>query len=110
MEKLRFASAHELDGPKTPEEIANFEARLDLLLAIRDIVEAKGYSQKELQTRLNMSQPRISNLLNGHIEKFSLGKLIEILDGLGFSMDFQYKKSRKTARIQLNFENDLMPA
>ena len=108
--ELRFNSILELDGTYTPEDIANYEARIDLMLVIRDIVEAEGYTPKQLKAKLNMSQPRVSNLLNGHVEKFSLGKLIEILGHLGFQMEFKYKKTKKTARIQLNFEHNVIPA
>lgn len=110
MEKLRFTSASEIAGAKSPEEVANYEARVDLLLAIRDIIEAQGLSQKDLKEMLDMSQPRISNLLNGHVQKFSLGKLIEILQQLDFRMNFKYTKGKTTAKVQLSFEHDLVPA
>ena len=108
--KLRYRSLLELEDDKTPKDITNYEVRVELMLAIRDMIEAEGYDQKDLKASLNMSQPRISNLLNGHVDKFSLGKLIEILDKLGFQMEFKYKKTKKNARIQLNFDHDLMPA
>ena len=107
---LTYGSVLELEADKTPEDITNYEARIDLMLAIRDIIEAEGYTQKDLKEYLGMSQPRVSNLLNGHVDKFSLGKLVEILDKLGFHMEFKYKKTKKTARIQLSFEHDMVPA
>lgn len=110
MEKLRFTSASEIAGAKSQEEVANYEARVDLLLAIRDIIEVQGLSPKDLKELLDMSQPRISNLLNGHVQKFSLGKLIEILQQLDFRMNFKYTKGKNTAKVQLSFEHNLVPA
>ena len=43
---------------------------------------AKHYSQAELQRILNVSQPRISDLLRGKIARFSLETLIDYAQAL----------------------------
>ena len=45
----------------------------ELLLAVRE----RGLGQQELGKLLGIHQPDVSNLLNGKVSKFSVGKLIK---------------------------------
>ena len=100
-------SAHELDGPKSPEEIKLFEARVDLAEIIREYIELQGWSQKEASQALGVSQPRVSNLMRGHISKFSLGTLIEMLKVLGFQFEFKSKITPKHAHVSMKLDKNL---
>ncbi len=59
------------------------ELRSSLVATINEIIAAEGLSQSELKAILNISQPRVSNLANGHVSKFSVGTLITMLHALG---------------------------
>ena len=68
----------------SPEQAANLRARADLMRRIADLITAKGWTQVEAAERCGVSQPRINDLLNGRISRFSLDALVNIAAALGF--------------------------
>jgi predicted XRE-type DNA-binding protein len=71
-------------------ELISYELKAKMMIAIRDLIESKGWSQKDSAERLGVTQPRISNLVNGKIDKFSLDMLIGMLSKLGVRFEFNY--------------------
>jgi predicted XRE-type DNA-binding protein len=67
----------------TPEESANMTARSDLMIQIGQIVKKAGWTQTEAARRCGVTQPRINDLLRGHIDRFSLDALVNIATALG---------------------------
>ena len=65
------------------EEAANLKVRADLLLDIRQYIQARGWTQAEAAAFFGETQPRISNLLKGEISRFSIDKLINMLARAG---------------------------
>lgn len=70
--------------------LISYELRAKMMIAIRDMIESKGWSQKESAENLGVTQPRISNLVNGKLDKFSLDMLIGMLSKLGVQFEFNY--------------------
>ncbi len=73
----------------TPEEALNMKLRADLLREIRTKVEEAGWTQAETARRLSITQPRVSDLLNGKLSKFSLDALVNMLATLGVSVELR---------------------
>jgi predicted XRE-type DNA-binding protein len=65
------------------EEAANLKVRADLLLDLRQYIQARGWTQAEAASFFGETQPRISNLLKGEINRFSIDKLINMLARAG---------------------------
>lgn len=70
--------------------LISYELKANMMIAIRDLIDSKGWSQKESAENLGVTQPRVSNLLNGKIDKFSLDMLIGMLTKLGVKFEFNY--------------------
>lgn len=68
----------------SPEQAANLRARADLMRRIVDFIAAKAWTQVEAAERCGVSQPRINDLVNGRISRFSLDALVNIAAALGF--------------------------
>jgi predicted XRE-type DNA-binding protein len=66
-----------------PQEAANLKIRADLLLDLRQYIQRRGWTQEEAAVFFDETQPRISNLLNGDISRFSIDKLINMLARAG---------------------------
>lgn len=64
-------------------EAINIVARLQLMLKIEKIIRHKNWTQKEAAQVLGLSQSRVSELMTSHFEKFTLDKLMILLDKLG---------------------------
>lgn len=67
-----------------PIEVADLTFRADMLMALTDLIEARGLKQKEVAQILNVPQPRVSELMRGKISKMSSDKLIYYAKCFGF--------------------------
>lgn len=66
-----------------PREAANLRARSALMSEIEIIIHKNAWTQAEAAVHCGVSQPRINQLLRGHISKFSLDALVKIVTSLG---------------------------
>lgn len=71
------------------EEALNLKVRADLMLDLRAYIQERGWSQKEAAEFLGETQPRISNLMNGEISRFSVDKLINLLGRIGMNVKIE---------------------
>jgi predicted XRE-type DNA-binding protein len=65
-----------IDLGYSPEEAAILQMRADLLADIRNWIKAKRLTQAKAAETLGVSQSRVSDLIRGRWEKFSLEMLI----------------------------------
>lgn len=72
------------------KEIENYTMRSNMMNAITDLIKEKNWTQQEAAEKLCVTQPRISNLKNGKISKFSVDMLMGMLAKLGFTFEFNY--------------------
>jgi predicted XRE-type DNA-binding protein len=63
----------------TSAEAADLQFRADLMLTLRKLLEEKKLRQAEIAKALDVSQPRVSELMRGKIDLFSADKLIGFL-------------------------------
>ena len=61
-----------------PGEAAVLALRADLMGRLRLLVETEGWSQAEAASRFGIAQSRVSDLVRGKWEKFSLDMLITL--------------------------------
>ena len=83
-----------------PEEASELQTRADLMSVIRDIVQDNSWKQAEAATRMGLTQPRVSNLLNGKIDKFSIDLLMTCLFRLGYRFKPLYKNKQLTIDVR----------
>ena len=48
------------------------------------------WSQSEAAEKLGISQPRVSNMLNGKLDKFSVDTLLEMVFKMGYKQDMDF--------------------
>jgi predicted XRE-type DNA-binding protein len=84
----------------TPEQAANLTARSMLMIAIEQRIKEKGWTQAEAAERFHVTQPRVSDLLNGKINKFSLDALVNMLPAVGLRTSAGCRGAGSTGRAQ----------
>ena len=84
----------------SPEEASELQTRSDLMIAIRDIIDEQNWTQAEAGDALGLSQPRVSDLKQGKIEKFSIDLLMTCLFRVGFRFKPEYKDHKLTMKVQ----------
>ena len=67
----------------SPEEARHLQIRSQLMSALIRIISAQGLTQQEAAERFGVSQPRISDLMRGKIDRFSSDMLIDMLAKAG---------------------------
>lgn len=65
------------------ENASSLKVRADLMIRIKKIIALNKWSQVEAAGELHVTQPRISDLLRGKIDLFSIDTLIDMLAKLG---------------------------
>lgn len=71
---------------------ASLRIRADLMNVIIENIRARGYSQSNAAKILGITQPRVSNLMNGRIDLFSTDMLVDMLADLDLKVDVKVTK------------------
>jgi len=67
----------------SPEEAAVLAMRADLMARLRQIIDERHWTQAEAAKVLGISQSRVSDLVRGKWDKFSLDMLIQLATRAG---------------------------
>ena len=80
-----------------PAEAASLAIRSRLMLALREHIRRSGWTQSQAARVMGVTQPRISNLVQGRIDRFSVDCLIGLLQRCGLQVQFVVRRSRRKA-------------
>ena len=78
---------------KTEADAINMTMRSDLMMAIEDAVKSWKLSQHLAAKKLGITRPRLSDLMRGKINKFSLDALTAIAHNAGLTVKMSVKKT-----------------
>lgn len=73
----------------TPAEAENLRLRANLMSRINSRIDSNGWSQHVSARNLELTQPRVSDLATGKIDKFSLDALVNIGAKIGVHLQVQ---------------------
>ena len=73
----------------SPAEAANMRLRSELMVAVKQAVAGWDVTQAEAARRLEVTQPRLNDLLRGRISNFSLDDLILLAGRAGLIVRVQ---------------------
>ncbi len=68
-------------------EAENLRIRSALMMEMHRMIEARGLRQQEAAALFGVSQPRISHLVHGKIDQFSIDSLVNMLAHAGFRVE-----------------------
>ncbi len=77
----------------SPAEAANMRLRSELMIAVQEAVAGWRLTQVEAAGRLEVTQPRLNDLLRGRVGKFSLDALILLAERAGLSVRVQIERA-----------------
>jgi predicted XRE-type DNA-binding protein len=80
-----------------PEEAANLQLRSDLMIQLRKRLAALGVTQQQAARLLGVSQPRVSDLMRGKIDRFSVDTLIKFLGKAGAEVRLTVRSKSRAA-------------
>jgi len=78
-------------GLPNPEE---YDARVQLALAVRRLIKEHGMTQKVAAVRSGIKQSDLSNIVNGHLDGISMERLTNVLNHLDQDVVVQVQPMR----------------
>jgi predicted XRE-type DNA-binding protein len=69
-----------------PRKARHLQVRADLMIALHRLIADRRLTQSRAAKLLGVTQPRISDLVRGKIERFSIDTLVEMLARAGMSV------------------------
>ena len=78
----------------SPDEVLEIKVKADIYRDLLRFIRARSFTQQELGAVLGIHQPDVSNLLNGRLSKFSVGKLIKFAGKLNLGAEVRITKPK----------------
>jgi predicted XRE-type DNA-binding protein len=76
---------------------AHLLIRSDLVISINQILDEQKLTQVQAAKLLGVSQPRVSDLRRGRLERFSIDMLVDLLARLGVAVVIRTKRRTSVA-------------
>lgn len=73
----------------TSVESKSLAMRSELMIRLSRAIEDRGLTQAQAATLFGVSQPRVSDLVTGKIDRFSVDTLIEMLGRAGLRVELR---------------------
>jgi predicted XRE-type DNA-binding protein len=81
------------------DEAEHLRIRSDLLLQLQKAIKSKELKQAEAAKLLEVTQPRVSDLMRGRVDLFSVDTLIDMLARLGIRVRLVFSTCKRSARV-----------
>ncbi len=69
-------------------EADNLKIRAELMIEIEKYIKENKLTQSEAAKHFKVDQPRLNKLLKGHIELFTIDKLVSLLSNVNIKVTF----------------------
>ena len=89
----RFASVWDAIED-TPQQAASMRARSALMMELENVIKRRNMTQAEAAALFGVTQPRISDLMRGKINLFSLDCLMDMATAAGLEPHVTIKKPK----------------
>jgi predicted XRE-type DNA-binding protein len=98
---VEVRSIYEDLGYKNHEEM---ETKANLVMKIANVIKRKKLTQTQCAVMLSISQPKVSELLNGRFRGYSVERLMHFLNALGQDVEIVVKERLQTrsARVSVH--------
>jgi predicted XRE-type DNA-binding protein len=92
MSKQRFENVWDA-LEDTPEEAENLKLRSALMIALKSHLTSREISQAAAAKLFNVTQPRVSDLMRGKINMFSLDALVNMATAAGLQVELRIQEA-----------------
>jgi predicted XRE-type DNA-binding protein len=80
-----------------PEEAEHLRLRSELMIRLSRLIESRGLTQAKAAKLLGVSQPRVSDLVRGKIDLFSIDTLVDMLAHAGVRVNLTVRSRSRVA-------------
>ena len=82
----------------TPQQAASMRARSELMMALQSWVKTANVKQADAAALFGITQPRMSDLMRGNINLFSLDALMDMATAAGLEPHVAVRKPKATKK------------
>jgi len=86
------------------DEAENLKTRADLMIELTKVIEDQELTQSAAAKLLGVTQPRISDLIRGKIDRFSVDTLIEMLGHAALCVSVVVTPRSQVVKVSTNDE------
>ena len=83
----------------SPAEAEHLRVRSELMVSLQKVIAARGLTQSKASELLDVTQPRVSDLVRSRIDLFSIDTLIDMLYRLGIRAKVVLRPFRRRAGV-----------
>jgi predicted XRE-type DNA-binding protein len=76
-------------------DAVELDTKANLAIEIARLIRKQGLTQIEAARRLSIDQPKVSAIVRGRLDKFSVERLCEFLTRLGCDVDIRVRERRQ---------------
>lgn len=91
--RQRFASVFDAIA-NSPQEAASMRARADLMMKLSEVIREQEMTQAQAAELFGVTQPRVSDLVRGKIDLFSLDTLMDMAATAGMAPAVKLSKPK----------------
>jgi len=77
----------------TPAEAANMRMRSEVMIALKRRIKEQNWTQAEAAKIMGVTQPRISDLTRGKIQRFGLDALVAMAMAAGLAVEVRVSEA-----------------
>lgn len=78
--------------------------KTNLMTVLVNFIRQKGWTQKVTANLLSVSQPRVSDLMNEKIDKFSTDMLLGMLQKVGYYVDIKFDEANQKHPLDMSIK------
>lgn len=90
-----------------PVEYNMKHLKTQLFMVLITLIREKGWTQAKAAEELKVTQPRMSNLFNGYLDKFSIDTILEMLVRSGYKLDADFNPENENLPLVMNLKKAL---
>ena len=83
----------------SPQEAEHLKVRSNLMIHLQQAIATRSLKQAEAAKLLSITQPRVSDLMRGRIDLFSIDTLINLLARLDIRVGLVVRPSKRRVRV-----------
>ncbi|HEY9755512.1 MAG TPA: helix-turn-helix transcriptional regulator [Oculatellaceae cyanobacterium] len=91
-------------------EAAALQAKAFLFMQLQDVLEKSQKNQLELAKMIGIDQPKVSKIMSGKMDEFSLDRIMLFLQKMGIDIHIGVTPAPKNREAKVVIERDLVSA
>ena len=100
-EDYAYESSGNLWADLGEPDAAELHARSQLMIRVTEILRERKLTQVQMAELLGTTQPVVSDLVRGKLQKFSIERLFSFLEALGYDVEIVVHPRKPMKRVSL---------